>query len=328
MLGAIKSILQPPIARPSRILRIQSAPLPQQPSYLQSIASVTQRSRVGHLASRSPIRAPQLPQPASPALPRGQLSSHHAAPRTNHPASPWFTLSSFRAQGRPSPCRGPPLCSALQPGCLPTCTLRARAIAVADRQPSTPAPSVLPRAHTNPGSDKHSRPPREPTAVGQACFKFTGDAPKGWGMSPSYFAGPAGLPRDDIIDPDTRCLFGPLYTTSATNLCPQLLPWLRGAHGQPICPSLRDPFRCRMATHCLASYSSSSSSPAVPINHFPPRHGAGCYPGPQPCAPPSGGSGHVHVQALVETSHLEHRGLFRRCYCPGAAVFGHDHRPK
>jgi hypothetical protein len=111
-------------------------------------------------------------------------------------------------------------------------------------------------------------------------------------------------PRDDIIDPDTRCLFGPPYTTSATNLCPQLLPRLRGAHGQPICPSLRDPFRCRMATHCLASYSSSSSSPAVPINHFPPRRGAGCYPGPQPCPPPSGGSGHVHAQALVEPAIL------------------------
>jgi hypothetical protein len=103
-------------------------------TYLQSIASVTQRSRVGHLASRSPIRATQLPQPASPTLPRGQLSSHHAAPPTNHPASPWFTLSSFRAQGRPSPCRGPPLCSALQPGCLAACLLACTPRARANRR--------------------------------------------------------------------------------------------------------------------------------------------------------------------------------------------------
>ncbi|KAH8771627.1 hypothetical protein F5883DRAFT_43436 [Diaporthe sp. PMI_573] len=32
--------------------------------------------------------------------------------------------------------------------------------------------------------------------------------------------------------------------------------------------------------------------------------------------------------SIGRTSHLEHRGLFRRCYCPGATVFGHDHRPK
>lgn len=61
---------------------------------------------------------------------------------------------------------------------------------------SPPHPhQVCYRAHTNPGSDKHALPPREPTAVGQACFMFAGEAPRGWRMPPSCFAGPVAHPR-------------------------------------------------------------------------------------------------------------------------------------
>lgn len=75
-------------------------------------------------------------------------------------------------------------------------------------------------------------------------------------MSPSYFAGLAGHPRDDIID-RTRDAPSGLQTTKATTLCPQILLRLRGAHGNRVCPLLRDPFRRRMAMHRRASYFSS-----------------------------------------------------------------------
>lgn len=156
-----------------------------------------------------------------------------------------------------SPCpplRGPHLCSAA----AWLLRLLGCSAPVPSRWPIvSPPPShqLCYRGHSHPGSDKHTCPPREPTAVGQACFMFAGVAPMGWRMSPSCFAGPDGHPRDDIIDPDTRCLFRACMPPKATNLCPQLLPRLRGVHGQQITvsPALRDPFRGRMghATSCL-----------------------------------------------------------------------------
>lgn len=68
---------------------------------------------------------------------------------------------------------------------------------VPSRWPIVSPPPLAPmcyRGHSHPGSDKHACPPREPTAVGQACFKFAGVAPRGWRMSPSCFAGPAAPP--------------------------------------------------------------------------------------------------------------------------------------
>lgn len=59
MLGAIKSILQPPIAR--NLQDTQNPIGPFAPAAQLRFASVTQHSRVGRLTSSSPIRAPSCP---------------------------------------------------------------------------------------------------------------------------------------------------------------------------------------------------------------------------------------------------------------------------
>lgn len=118
-------------------------------------------------------------------------------------------LSSSGNQVRLSPLRGPHTSCSAAAWLL---RLLGCSAPVPSRRPIVSPPPLAPmcyRGHSHPGSDKHACPPREPTAVGQACFKFAGVAPRGWRMSPSCFAGPAAHPRHDIIDPDTRCLFGP-----------------------------------------------------------------------------------------------------------------------
>lgn len=150
-------------------------------------------------------------------------------------------------------------------------------------------------------------------------------------MSPSYFAGPAGHPRDDIIERKRDAPSG--LQTTLPRRPPSAPKYFCGCAGHmaigsvPCCGTLSAVAWPRNVVH-PTSLQSSSAVLWSPVTHSSSRRGAGSCPGPQPCALPLGGdSGHVPAQALVETSHLEHGGVFRRCYCPGAAVFGHDHRP-
>lgn len=124
-LGAIKSILQPPIARPSQ--DAQNRPLlPQQPKLPAWVhfASLTQRSR---LDFQQPNQGPWLPSSASPPSLTG-VSSHfrHPGPpaqSASRPASRSFCPASG-TQGHPSP-QAPSARSseahnstARQPGCF------------------------------------------------------------------------------------------------------------------------------------------------------------------------------------------------------------------
>lgn len=245
----------------------------------------------------------------------GQLPPTTMAPIANQPASP-SPLSSFRTKGRLPPLRGPHLCSAA--------AWLLRLLGCSAPVPS-PWPIVSPppshplcyRGHSHPGSDKHACPPREPTAVGQACFKFAGVAPKGWRMSPSCFAGPDGHPRDDIIDPDTRCLFRASIPPNADQPLSAIASAAsRGAHGWQSQYSIS--LNC--GTHSVVAWPRNVLPPPPPHHHRHPPH-----PSINSLSPARRrmlrrassmcGSDHAHVQALVETSHLEPRGPFRRCYC-------------
>lgn len=194
MLGAIKSILQPPITRippgysePNRPL-CPSSPAtfcPRHPTLTCWPFDLEQPNQRPKLSSRRRLLRLAGQLPPTTMTPSGQSAS-------NQPASPSH-LSSFRTKGRLPPLRGPHLCSAA--------AWLLRLLGCSAPVPS-PWPIVSPppshpmcyRGHSHPGSDKHACPPREPTAVGQACFKFAGVAPKGWRMSPSCFAGPACPP--------------------------------------------------------------------------------------------------------------------------------------
>lgn len=141
-LGAIKSILLPPIARKPRDTQNPIGPFA--PAAQLRFASVIQHSRVGCLTSSSPITTPSSPAGVASFASRS-ASSHHAVPPANQPASPPLCPPPGIKFVRLSPLRGPHLlqrCSLVAPPAWP---LRARAIAVADRQPSTPRTNVLSR---------------------------------------------------------------------------------------------------------------------------------------------------------------------------------------
>lgn len=246
------------------------APAARQPPQLR-FASLTQHSRVGRLTSSSPIRAPSPPAGVASFAsrvsflpPRCLLGQSARQPVDFCPSSEPRSPFPF-ARPAPVPSRWPIV---------------------------SPPPShqLCYRGHSHPGSDKHACPPREPTAVGQACFMFAGAAPMGWRMSPSCFAGPAAHPRDDIIDPDTRCLFRAFIPPKATNLCPQLLPRLRAGltanklHHVPHCGTRSVVAWPRNVLPPPPPHHQSSSAPS--LVHPPPPRGAGYYAGPQPCAPP------------------------------------------
>lgn len=314
-------------SEPPRILRTQSAPLP--PAAQLRFASVIQHSRVGRLTFSSPISAPSSTAGVAsfasrvsflpPRCPPGQSASQ-AAPCP--PSGPKFVSS---------PLRGPHTSCSAAAWLL---RLLGCSAPVPSRWPIVSPPPLAPmcyRGHSHPGSDKHACPPREPTAVGQACFMFAGVAPRGWRMSPSCFAGPAAHPRHDIIDPDTRCLFRasmpPRRPTSALN-CFRACAGHTANSYCAVSPSVRDPFRGRIATQtsCLLLLTIIVIRPIPQLFPSPVRRRM-LRRASKHVHHPSRGSDRAHVTALVETSHLAPRGLFRRCYCSGATVFGHDHRP-
>lgn len=90
----------------------------------------------------------------------------------------------------------------------------------------------------------------------------------GWRMSPSCFAGLGGHPQDDIIDPDTRCLFR-AFTLPTQPICPRLLPRLRGAQMltitvQHVLTAGPVPWLHGHATPCLPLPSSSPAPSPLP----------------------------------------------------------------
>lgn len=268
MLGAIKSTLQPLLPRPSTILGIQSAPLPRQPSYL----SPRLRHRVLTCSStgfQQPNQLPQLPSPTSPRGP-AMLPSRRLplSPRANQPASqpasPSLPLSSFWAQGRHSP-RGAHTSVALQNGlhrcfaCLPAC--------------SAPVPSrwpIVSPPHSHQCYRRRSLPILaainipvhlgNPLPLAKHVSSLQG-MPRGGGECHPLTSPDRLATHEMTLSTGTRDAPSGLQTTTATTLCPQILPRLRGAHGNRVCPLLRDLFRRRMATHRLASYFSSIVHP-------------------------------------------------------------------
>lgn len=265
---------------------------PSSPGSPAAPASVTQRSRVDRLTFTSPISAPSCPAGVASFALRVSFLPPRCLPGQS-PSLP-VPLSSLQTQGRLSPFARPTPLQRCSLGASPVWLLRP--CHRGGRSSALHPTQCCYRAHSHPGSDKHACPPREPTAVGQACFKFAGDAPRGWGMSPSCFAGPAGHPRDDIVDPDTRCLFGPPCHQGDQPLLAIPSAAARGTRLTILCPSLRDPFRGRMATqpNVLPPSTIPHRHPLHPSIIVPLlRRGAGCYAGPHPCARSRGGSGHV-----------------------------------
>lgn len=173
-----------------------------------AFAPIIQRSRVACLTVHQPN---QTPRPASPPSPRGQLPPTMLSlwPISQPRASPSDPFPFPLCEAHISAMAAAWLLRLL--GCSSRCHRGSRSTAISP---------MCYRALSHPGSDKHSCPPREPTAVGQACFKFAGDAPRGWGMSPSCFAGPDGHQEMTLSTRTHDATLG-LYTTRAANLCPQ-----------------------------------------------------------------------------------------------------------
>lgn len=245
-------------------------------------------------------------------------------------ASPPAPLSSSGNQVRLSPFARPTPLAALRPGCF-ACLAAPRPCHRGGRS-SALHPSHQCVIEAIPTLAAINTPVRlgNPLPLAKHVSSLQG-LPRGGGEC-HPLASPDRLPTHDMtLSTRTHDASSGLHATKATNLCTQLLPRLRGAHGQQLLYSISLTAGPVPWSHCHANVlpppPDHRRHPLHPSIIPPPRAAPDATPALKHVHHPSRGSDHAHVRALVETSHLKPRGLFRRCYCSGAAVFGHDHRP-
>lgn len=291
-LGAIKSILQPPIARSPQDTQNPIGPFA--PAAQLRFASVIQRSRVGRLTFSSPIRAPSSPAGVASFASRVSFLPPRSPPRPiSQPARPFVFLRDPRSSVSPlreahTSCSAAAWLEPGWPGCF-ACLTAPRPCHRGGRS-SALHPSHQCVIEAIPTLAAINTPVRlgNPLPLAKHVSSLQG-LPRGGGEC-HPLASPDRLhhPRHDIIDPDTRCLFGPPCHQADQPLHSIASAPARGTRPTvtvQLSPSLRDQFRGRIATQRLASFWPLSSS-APSLNYSPPPCGAGCYAGPLACAPP------------------------------------------
>lgn len=292
-------------------------------------ASVIQRSRVGRLTFSSPISTPSSPAGVASFASRS-ASSHLAVPPANQPASPPLCPPPGTKFAFPL-CEAHTPLAALQPGCF-ACLAAPRPCHRGGRS-SALHPSHQCVIEAIPTLAAINTPVRlgNPLPLAKHVSSLQG-LPRGGGEC-HPLASPDRLATHDMtLSTRAHDASSGLHAIKATNLCTQLLPRLRGAHGQQLLYSISlaagpVPWSHCHATSCLLLLTIIVIRPIPQLLPSPVRRQMLRRASSMCTNQAVVRITHMSGRALVETSLVKPRGLFRRCYCSGAAVFGHDQRP-